>query len=71
MHSNPTNRHCRGHSPLARRLIPVNYTAYVPAVKTEVYNGTSGVTANTSTSINDEFLRMTMSAVPFGSNVLL
>jgi hypothetical protein len=40
-------------------------------VKTQVYNGTASVTANTSTSINDEFLRMTMSAVPFGSNLLL
>ncbi len=51
-------------------LIPVNYTSYVPATKTSTFTEGNSTT-NSTTSINDEFLRMTMSAVPFGSNVLL
>lgn len=51
-------------------LIPVNYTSYVPATQTSSFTD-GNTTTNSTTSINDEFLRMTMSAVPFGSHVLL
>lgn len=49
--------------PSCRSLLPVNYTSYVPdpALTTTDSNGTT---------VNDAFLRMTMSAIPTGSSVL-
>jgi hypothetical protein len=52
-------------------LLPINYTSYVPAVQTSVVSTTGEGNTTSSSAINDQFLRMTMSAVPFGSNLLL
>lgn len=47
------------HTP-ARSLLPINYTSYVPPA----------VADNSTSAIDDAFLRMTMSSVPSGSKLL-
>ncbi len=52
------------HSPTScRSLLPVNYTSYEPDP------ATTQTDAN-GTTVNDAFLKMTMSAIPHGSPVL-
>lgn len=49
---------------VCRSLLPVNFTSYEPDPSV------TPVDANGTTTVNDAFLKMTMSAIPHGSSVL-